>query len=106
MFQLRNLINRRNVKKDPSDDVNSSEDFIVTVVKGHILAAVMEAFGMSILEDQPFPSLFPEKSQGLEPLQRRKLLLHKLQAVVERHVDISSSMLVSRCQLQSHLTVP
>ena len=59
MFQLRNLINRRNVRKDPSGDVNSSEDFIVTVVEGHILAAVMEA-----LECQHWKiSHFPPSSQ-------------------------------------------
>ena len=40
MFQLQNLI-RRNVKKDPSDDVNTSEDFFTDVVHGHILAAAM-----------------------------------------------------------------
>ena len=30
------------MRVDPSDDVNSSEDFLLAVVEGHILAAVME----------------------------------------------------------------
>ena len=36
MFQLRNLVNRRNIKKDPSYEVNASEAFFTTVVHGHI----------------------------------------------------------------------
>ncbi len=33
LFQLRNLINRRNVRKDPSDNVNVCEDFFLTVTE-------------------------------------------------------------------------
>ncbi len=39
LFQLRNFINRRNVKKDTSDNANACEDFFLTVTEGHILAA-------------------------------------------------------------------
>ncbi len=46
LFQLRNLTNRRNVKKDPADNVNASEDFFLTVTEGHIHAAAMQVFGM------------------------------------------------------------
>ncbi len=41
LYQLRNLINRRNVKKLPKSDVNASEDFLEVVVTGYILVAVM-----------------------------------------------------------------
>ncbi len=51
LFQLRNLINRRNVKKDPSDNANACEDFFLTVTEGHILAAAMEVFEMTSLDD-------------------------------------------------------
>ena len=43
MFQLRNLVNRRNNKKD---DVNASEDFFTIVVHGHILAAAIKVYKM------------------------------------------------------------
>lgn len=71
------------------DDVNSSEDFLLHVVEGHILAALKEGFEMSSLDEQPSSSLFPEGSSKLEPLQRSQLLLRKLQDVVKRHVCIS-----------------
>ena len=31
MYQLRNLVNQRNVRKDPEADFNSGEDFLLTV---------------------------------------------------------------------------
>lgn len=49
LYQLCNLINRRKIHKDPSKDVNASEDFILTVVEGHILSAVMQVFEMTSL---------------------------------------------------------
>ncbi len=89
LFQLRNLLNRRNVKKDPTDGVNACEDFFLTVTEGHILAAVMEEFGMSSLADTPCTTLFPEKSSGLEPLQRRNVMMLALQKVVKKYVDVT-----------------
>lgn len=89
LFQLRNLINRRNVRIDPSDDVNSSEDFLLTIVEGHILAAVMEVFEMTSLDDRPTSALFPDDSSETEPIQARNLLVRHLKEVVKTHVDIS-----------------
>ena len=90
LFQLRNLLNRRNVRKDPSDDVNACEDFFMTVTEGHILAAVMQEFGMSSLEDTPSHMLFPEDSYSQDPLQRRDLTVKALEYVVRKLVDIST----------------
>ena len=41
MFQLRNLINRRNVVVTPKNDVATCEDFFVSVVEAHIVTAAM-----------------------------------------------------------------
>ena len=38
LFQLRNLINRRNVVKDVRNDMNATEDFFQTVGVGHIIS--------------------------------------------------------------------
>ena len=92
LFQLRSLINRRNVRKGPSDDVNSSVDFLMTVIEGHILAAVMEVLGMSSLTDEPSSVIIPDLSQDQEPTCRKKILLHSLQKVIDKHVDISSDI--------------
>ena len=53
LYQLRNLINRRNVVQDPSKNMNTCEDFFTSVVEAHILAATMPQFKMSSLQDEP-----------------------------------------------------
>lgn len=45
LVQLRNLINRRNVVKDPSKAMDACEDFFTIVVEAHIVSAVMVLFG-------------------------------------------------------------
>ena len=45
LVQLRNLINRRNVVKDPSKAMDACEDFFIIVVEAHIVSAVMVLFG-------------------------------------------------------------
>ncbi len=47
LYQLRNLINRRNVKKEVKSDVNAIEDFIEVVTTEYIVSAVMTHLGMS-----------------------------------------------------------
>ncbi len=59
LYQLRNLVDRRNVVSSPSDNVNANEDFFELVTTAHVLAAAMEVFGMKTLKDAPEPSLFP-----------------------------------------------
>ena len=63
LYQLRNLINRRNVRKDPSKDVNTSEDFILTVDEGHILSAVIQVFEMTSLDDVPSSASIPSTAR-------------------------------------------
>ena len=60
LYQLRNLINRRNVVANPKKDFNACEDFFLLVVKCHILAAAMSHFGMSMLSDDPSCELVPD----------------------------------------------
>lgn len=42
MYQLRNLINRRNVVKKVKNDMNACEDFFDLIVTGHVIACTME----------------------------------------------------------------
>ena len=60
LYQLRNLINRRNVVMDPKDDMNACEDFFELTVNAHILAAAMTILGMNSLSDDPSPQIFPQ----------------------------------------------
>ena len=74
-YQLKMLVNRRNVVKDPSKSVTPCEEFFLLVVETHILAAAMQLFGMSSLEDKPSVQFFPEGSSELNAQQRHQLLM-------------------------------
>ena len=39
MYELRNLINRTSVPADPSDNMNSAEDFLLLLLYSHTIAA-------------------------------------------------------------------
>jgi len=61
----------------------------MTVTEGHILAAVMQEFEMSALDDTPCSSLSPEESFALDPLKRHDITIQALQKVVKKFVDVS-----------------
>lgn len=56
MVQLWNLINRRNVMKDPSKAMDACEDFFTIVVEARIVSSVMVLFGMNTTDDKPTAS--------------------------------------------------
>ena len=47
LYQLRTLLDRRNVVSDPERNFNACHDFLETVVDGHILAAACKVLGVS-----------------------------------------------------------
>lgn len=88
--QLRNAINRRNVSnakgKDVKNNVNEIENFLVIVVECFMLAAALNHFGMSSLDDQPKCNGFPVNLNEL-PLPRRKALLDtELNKIINKFV--------------------
>ena len=91
LFQLRNLINRRNVVVTPKNDVAACEDFFLTVVEAHIISAAMELFEMAKMDDVPSFTHFPEGCSELDDLHRRSILVAACHALVEKFVNISYS---------------
>ena len=63
MYQLRNLINRRNVVADPKKDMNACEDFFELITNAHILAAAMQMFDINDLTDPLSSELFPRERE-------------------------------------------
>ena len=51
LYQLRNLINRRSVVKKVKSDVNACEDFLESVLTGHIISCAMEVLDMSAVDE-------------------------------------------------------
>ena len=57
LFQLRNLLNRRNISTSVKSNVNAWEDFLNVVTKCHIVPAVLDKLGMTSVNDFPNPSI-------------------------------------------------
>ena len=89
LYQLRNLINRRNVSRDPTSNVSASEDFFTSVVEVHILSACMTVFDMTAVSDRPSESLFPRDVEDKDSLHRRQVLLDAVKIVMDKFVDFS-----------------
>ena len=87
LFQLRNLINRRNVRKEPVKDVNAAEDFLQCVTEGHIIIACLEGIGMASINDNPVSitksSLIKDKKQRFE------VMLVATREILTKVVDFS-----------------
>lgn len=47
LYQLRNLLNRRSVTTDVSQDMNACEDFLQLVTQAHVFTAAMHLLGCS-----------------------------------------------------------
>ena len=90
LYQLRNLIDRRNVKKTPKSDVNASEDFLQVVVIGYILGAVMCYLGMSSFDDKPAQSIVPHEIWMEDRARRETLLCDIAEHIVDTYVDLST----------------
>ena len=90
LYQLRNIVNRRNVGQYCSKNVNACEDFFTTVTEAHILAAAMEVFQMDSLEDRPSTDHFLNNSSHLDSLQRRQLILLGVKEVLAKFVNLPS----------------
>ena len=63
LYQLRNLLNRRNVVSVPLVDMNACEDFFYLVVTAHVISAAMGVLGMSCLSDSPNEELLPDDQE-------------------------------------------
>ena len=53
LYQLRNLINRRNVIKDARNDMNATEDFFKAVGISHIIAIALHHFSTNGMQSAP-----------------------------------------------------
>jgi L1 cell adhesion molecule like protein len=89
LYQLRNLINRRNVTADPTSRVSACEDFFLHVLEVHILTACMTEFKMSSVNASPSTSVFSVASAKSDTLSRRRILLGAIRKVLEKHVKFS-----------------
>ena len=79
LYQLRNVLNRSNVVKDPMKNFNACDDFFVLAVESHIIAAALNIFGMTSMEDLPSHQIVPNAEVlWMEDVDHRKQALQRM----------------------------
>ena len=89
LYQLRNVINRRDVIKHPKNKMISCESFFLLVSEAQNISAAMKGFEISSVEDTPSSKYFPAGSSALTNLEQRHPLLLATRDVVDKFVDLS-----------------
>ena len=91
MYQLRNLINRRNVIKKVKSDMNTCEDFFDLIVTGHIIACAMEMLGMSSVNAVPSSNVIQSTDElwMRDDSERKSVLMEVASQIVDQNVDLS-----------------
>ena len=95
MYQLRNLINRNDVIKNPKANFNSCEDFLQIVLTAHILSAACEILDISSLDDQPSADAIgvttPENFWTCTKDERKAVLTKISKAIIKKFIRFSFS---------------
>jgi hypothetical protein len=97
LYQLRNLLQRRNVGKKPKKGFNAHHDFFNVVLTSHILAAAMEMFGMDNLEDEPCEGLVPLGIDTMPKEEREEVLQYLVGLIVDSYIDINHCLSDGDC---------
>ena len=91
MYQIGNLLNRRNVTRKPKDYVNATEDFLDVVTTGCILTVVMSYLEMFSLDDTPSESVVSGEDWMEDDSVRCKILEDISSHIVNSHVDLATT---------------
>ena len=87
LYQLKNVINQRNVKPNPKDNVTAANDFLSIITTCHILAATMKLFGMEDLNAIPVDENVNENTWMLPDKDRKKILILLCRRVVDAYTN-------------------
>lgn len=87
LLQLKNLINRTSVPRDPKNDVNSSEEFFEIVFAAHAISAVMVHFDMESVNDTI--KSMPADISTCDPKTKCDILHSALKNIIRNHVNLT-----------------
>ena len=82
LYQLRNLINRRNVVAKPMKDFNACDDFFITVLTGHIIAAAMKVLHIDSPSGIPEGALFNAGNLWMESKEERQSVIESISSEI------------------------
>ena len=89
LFQLRNLINRRNVVKIVKNDMNATEDFFKDVGISHIVAAALSFFNMENIKSTPKHPLLTDELLSQSGMEKWAALSMCIKELLEKYVSLS-----------------
>lgn len=92
LCQLRNLLKRRSVTTSPKKKFDACHDFFMLVLSAHIIVASMEILGMQNVADTPSEILIPPDILDKSKDERREVLDHVVEVVINTFVDITTVM--------------
>lgn len=89
LYQLRNLVQRRNIGKETKKDFNAHHDFHNVVLMSYVLAADMEIFGMGSLEDELCDGLIPKDIDEMSKVEKKEVLQYIVSLIIDSYIDIN-----------------
>ena len=89
MYQLRNLLNRSNIKSTPCD-VNASEDFLHCLTVGHVVSAAMKFFNIPSMDAAAATDLFPPDLDHLSNDQKTAFLLDIVSKLLKQFLNLDA----------------
>ena len=90
LYHLRNLLQRGSVTRNVKSNPTVCEEFFLLVTDGHILCAVMDAFGMSSIGDTPSSEAFKNcASSSVEEC--NFTFIQNVKTVIDKHFNFSDS---------------
>lgn len=100
LYQLRYVINRRNVVKNASADYHAVVSFIDVVTTAHVIAAALKAFGMSNIDD-PCPKI-PNFTDLADKDSKKRLLDKIVGEMVDSFFLNSLAVAVNRIEVNAN----
>ena len=91
LYQLRNVLNRRNVVKSPTSNVTVCEEFFLSVVEAHIVTAAMTLFEMTTTNGSPSTTYFPDSFSSLTIPEQQNMMVLAINTLVHKFVDTGCS---------------
>lgn len=82
LYQLRNLLTRRNVTAKIKSDPTACEEFFILVLEAHILTIAMKKFGLESFDDTPSIDLFGEEFTEKTPSDRMDVFNNAVKGIV------------------------
>ena len=88
LHQLRNLINRRNVVKNPKDNFNACDDYFRLVFQCHVITAALKVLDVETPASAPPEDLKPNNIASRSATERKEILQMFCHAIVDAFTNL------------------